>query len=98
MNLDLIYFQIICIYVHRFNFVNIVLMEEVLDKMHSRPGTKRGSGNLQRTLFQNVSIAAPSVLGEAGLLWGMENGMIFDLIFDNIHLMGTQIKYLLINK
>ena len=66
-------------------------MEEVLDKMHSRPGTKRGSGNLQRTLFQNVSIAAPSVLGEADLLWGMENGMIFDLIFDNIHLMWKEL-------
>ena len=59
--------------------------------MFSRPGTKRGSGNLQRTLFQNVSIAAPSVLCEADLLWGIEDRVIFDLIFDNIHLMGKEL-------
>ena len=46
---------------------------------------------MQRTLFQNVSIAAPSVLCEADLLWGIEDRVIFDLIFDNIHLMGRKL-------
>ena len=34
--------------------------------------------------FQNISIAAQSVLGEPDVLWGMSDGVIFGLIFDNV--------------
>ena len=46
---------------------------------------------MQGILFQNISIAAPSVLGEPDVLWGMEDGLILDLIFDNVYINGTRI-------
>ena len=57
----------------------------------SRPEKERGPGNLQGILFQNISIAAPSVLGEPDVLWGMEDGLILDLIFDIVYINGTRI-------
>ena len=57
----------------------------------SRPGNKRGAGNLHGILFQNISIAAPSVLGEPDVLWGMEDGLILDLVFDNVYIGGERI-------
>ena len=33
---------------------------------------------------QNISIAAPSILEEPEVLWGMPDGLIRDLIFDNV--------------
>ena len=35
-------------------------------------------------MFQNISIAAPSVLDEPDILWGMSDGLIYGLIFDNV--------------
>ena len=57
----------------------------------TRKEKKRGPGNWQGILFQNISIAAPSVLGEPDVLWGMEDGLILDLIFDNVYINGTRI-------
>ncbi len=37
---------------------------------------KRGPGDLSGILFQNISIAAPSVLGEPQMLWGQANACI----------------------
>merc|ERR1719361_709544 len=53
---------------------------------------KRGTGNLYGIVFQNVSIAAPSVLGEPDVLWGMENGVIYDLVFDNVTIGKEEIR------
>ena len=42
--------------------------------------------------FQNISIAAPSVLGEPEVLWGMEEGLIYGLVFDNVTIAGDTIE------
>ena len=61
----------------------MIAMEGVEPWSHPEE-SKRGSGNLFGILFQNISIAAPSVLGEPDVLWGMSDGLIYDLIFDTI--------------
>lgn len=52
---------------------------------------RRGAGDLSGILFQNVSIAAPSVLDEPQLLWGQENARIRDLRFENLTLGGKPV-------
>ena len=37
---------------------------------------------------QNISAAAPSVLGQQDTLWGMEEGHIYDLLFQNVRIGG----------
>ena len=54
--------------------------------------TRRGPGDLYGLVFQNISIAAPSVLGEPDILWGMSDGLIYDLIFDNVVIGNVTIK------
>lgn len=51
-------------------------------------GGRRESGDLSGILFQNVSIAAPSVLGEPQILWGLADARIRDLRFDNLTVGG----------
>ena len=51
---------------------------------YSDPEKRRGPGDLYGILFQNISVAAPSVMGEPDILWGMFDGLIYDLIFDNV--------------
>ena len=49
--------------------------------------SRRGPGDLRGIVFQNVSIAARSVLDpeiEPEILWGMADAQIFDLTFDNV--------------
>lgn len=53
---------------------------------------KRGSGDLSGILFQNISIAAPSVIGEPQILWGQGNARIRDLIFENLTVGGKRIQ------
>ena len=48
------------------------------------PGVRREPGDLHGLVFQDIRIAAPSVLGEPELLWGMSDGLIYDLILDNV--------------
>ena len=43
-------------------------------------------------LFQNISIAAPSVLGEPQILWGQADARIRDLTFDNLTLAGKPVR------
>ena len=50
---------------------------------HVRKG-RRGPGDLYGIVFQNITIAAPSVLDEPDILWGMSDGLIYGLIFDNV--------------
>ena len=42
--------------------------------------------------LQNVTIAAPSVLEEPEVLWGMADGLIYDLVFDNVTIGGEKIE------
>ena len=42
------------------------------------------SNLLLRQCPQNITIAAPSVLDEPEVLWGMSDGLIYDLVFDNV--------------
>jgi len=52
---------------------------------------KRGAGDLSGILFQNISIAAPSVIGEPQLLWGQSNARIHSLTFENLTLGGKPV-------
>ena len=54
----------------------------------------RGAGDLSGILFQNIEIAAPSVLGEPDVLWGTANARIMNLTFDNVSIGGKKIKSL----
>ena len=48
---------------------------------------RRGPGDLYGMVFQNISIAAHSILDpviEPEVLWGMDEAHIFDLVFDNV--------------
>ena len=55
---------------------------------------KRGPGDLVGLTFQNIEIAAPSVLGEPDLLWGMPDAEIRDITFDNVTIGGKKITSL----
>jgi hypothetical protein len=49
-------------------------------------------GDLSGILFQNISITAPSVIGEPQLLWGQKDARIHDLRFENLTLGGKAVK------
>jgi hypothetical protein len=55
-------------------------------------GAKGGAGDLTGILFQNISIAAPSVLGEPQLLWGQPDARIRDLTFENLTIAGKPVR------
>ena len=42
--------------------------------------------------FQNISIAAPSVLGEPQILWGQADARIRNLTFENLTLAGKSVR------
>ena len=52
---------------------------------------KRQPGDFTGIHFQNISIAAPSVLGEPDILWGMPDGQITNLTFENVTIGGKEI-------
>ena len=56
------------------------------------PNAKRGPGDLHGILFQNISMAAASVMGEPEVLWGMEEGLIYGLQFDNVTIAGEKVE------
>jgi len=59
----------------------------------SRPDQhRREPGDLVGITFQNITIAAPSILGEPDVLWGFEGGAIRDLVFENLVIGGEQIE------
>lgn len=51
-----------------------------------------GKGDLSGVLFQNISIAAPSVLGEPQMLWGHPEARIHDLTFENLTVGGKLVS------
>ncbi|MBN8420052.1 MAG: hypothetical protein J0L73_14135 [Verrucomicrobia bacterium] len=50
-----------------------------------------GKGDLSGVLFQNISIAAPSVLGEPQMLWGNKDARIRNLTFENLTVAGRPV-------
>ncbi len=58
---------------------------------YSRNGEKRGPGDLAGLRFENISIAAPSVLGEPQLLWGTPDARIRHIVFENLMVAGRPV-------
>jgi len=54
--------------------------------------TKAAAGHLSGILFQNISIAAPSVLGEPQMLWGQADARIRNLSFENLTVGGKPVR------
>ena len=42
-------------------------------------------------IAQNIEMAAASVLGEPDVLWGMEDGLIYGLKFENVTIAGQPV-------
>ena len=64
-------------------------------KPYSDPGQRRrGAGDLSGILFQDIEIAAPSVLGEPDVLWGAADAQILNLTFDKVTIGGKNISSL----
>jgi hypothetical protein len=59
---------------------------------YSKDAESRKPGDLSGILFQNISIAAPSVLGEPQMLWGHADARINNLTFENLTLGGKPIR------
>ena len=59
---------------------------------YSKDAEKRGAGDLSGLRFENISIAAPSVLGEPQLLWGQADARIRNLIFEHLTLSGKPVR------
>ena len=59
---------------------------------YSKDGEKRGAGDLTGIRFQNISIAAPSVLKEPQILWGHPSARIRNLNFENLTLGGKPVQ------
>ena len=55
-------------------------------------GRKRGPGDLHGIIFENVTIAAPSVLDEPDILWGTEDALIYGLQFYNVKIGDKSIE------
>jgi hypothetical protein len=53
---------------------------------YSKDQQHRRTGDLAGVRFQNISIAAPSVLNEPQILWGNADARIRDLVFENLTL------------
>ena len=61
-------------------------------KPYSKADEKEAAGDLSGILFQNIAIAAPSVLGEPQILWGQPDARIRNLTFDNLTLAGKPVR------
>jgi hypothetical protein len=61
-------------------------------KPYSKDAEERRAGDLSGILFQNISIAAPSVLGEPQILWGQADARIRNLTFENLTLAGKPVR------
>ncbi|MEC5216520.1 hypothetical protein RCH09_001472 [Actimicrobium sp. GrIS 1.19] len=54
-------------------------------------GQARGAGDMTGVLFQNIAIAAPSVLGEPEILWGAAGSAFTNITFDNVTIGGVKL-------
>ena len=64
----------------------------MLSRIFNPENQRREPGDLYGILFQNITIAAPSILGEPDILWGMSDGLIYGLIFDNVVIANEKIE------
>jgi hypothetical protein len=67
-------------------------MDRRLPRGYSKNAEKRAAGDLSGILFQNISIAAPSVLGDPQILWGQADARIRTLNFENLTLAGKPVR------
>lgn len=58
---------------------------------YAKSAPQRGAGDVGGILFQNISIAAPSVLGERQILWGQPDARIRSLTFENLTVGGVPV-------
>jgi hypothetical protein len=58
---------------------------------YSKEEEQRDAGDLSGIRFQNISIAAPSVLKEPQILWGQADACIRNLTFENLMLAGKPV-------
>ena len=63
-----------------------------LPEPYSKEKETRDAGDLSGILFQNISIAAPGVLGEPQILWGQSEARIRNLTFENLTLGGKPVR------
>jgi len=69
------------------------LIQMATEKPYAWPKPmSRGPGDLVGVLFQNIQIAAPSILGEPNILRGGPECKIRDLTFDNVTLGGKKLE------
>jgi hypothetical protein len=57
---------------------------------YSKSG-ERGEGDVSDIVFENISIAAPSILGEPQLLWGHGRARIRNIRFENLVMGGKPV-------
>ena len=62
-----------------------------MPKPYSKDGEHRAAGDLSSIRFQNITIAAPSVLGEPQILWGKSDACIRNLTFENLTVGGKPV-------
>lgn len=59
---------------------------------YSNSAKMSDAGDVSGVLFENISIAAPSVLGEPQMLWGQPNARILHLKFKNMTVAGKPVR------
>lgn len=67
-------------------FINMTM-----PKPYSNDGESRGRGDCAHLVFRNITIAAPSVIGEPQMLWGADGARIHHLAFDRLTVGGKVI-------
>jgi hypothetical protein len=58
---------------------------------YAKQSPRRGAGDVAGLRFHNISIAAPSVLGEPQILWGQPDARIRQLTIENLTLGGVPV-------
>jgi len=59
---------------------------------YTKEDARASSGDWSGVRFENVSIAAPSVLGEPQLLWGHAGARIRGFVFDGLSIAGEKVR------
>jgi hypothetical protein len=63
----------------------------IMPEPYSKNAENRAAGDLSGLLFQNITIAAPSVLSEPQILWGSDQARIKNLTFENLAVGGKRV-------
>jgi hypothetical protein len=65
---------------------------QIVPTPYDKDGAPSKPGDISGIHFQNVSITAPSVLGEPQMLWGDEKARLRNFTFENLTLGGKPVK------